>query len=190
MSRGLSYATCSTTRSTVRWPLRSAHWVAWAGLAWSLFVTTPAQATCAALGVIACSATVSATPLPFGNYDPNSSSAKDISNSITVTSTAYGVGLLTTIGYTISLNQGVNGSATTRQMVGGSAATPLGYNLFTNSNYDQVWSVDSVSDGFTVLATVIGTQVTRNYAVYGRIPPKQYVSTGAYADTITVTVSY
>lgn len=155
-----------------------------------VLAAVPAHATCAALGVIVCSATVSAAPLPFGNYDPNNSSARDIASSITVTSTAFGVGLLTTISYTISLDQGASGNVTARQMVGGSAATPLGYNLFTNSNYDQVWGNDSVSDGFTVLATVIGTQVVRSYAVYGRIPPKQYVSTGAYADTITVTVNY
>jgi spore coat protein U-like protein len=166
------------------------RWSAWICATAIGFAAAPAHATCVALGLISCSGTVSAAPLPFGNYDPNSGTARDVSGSITVTSTAFGVGLLTTIGYTISLNDGVNGSVAARKMVSGSAATPLGYNLFTNNNYDQVWGNESVSDSFTVLATVIGTSLTRSYTVYGRIPPKQYVSVGAYADTITVTVNY
>ena len=177
-------------RSAGRRRRRSMRWVVWGGLVVSGFAVATVNATCVAVGVVTCSATVSALPLPFGNYDPNNGTARDISSSITVTSTAFGLGLATTIGYAISLNQGMNGSVPARKMVGGSAATPLGYNVFTNSNYDQVWGNNSVSDSVSVGATLGGTSVTRNYAVYGRVPPRQYVSVGVYTDTITVTVNY
>lgn len=169
---------------------RALHALAGAILFAVPFMATPARASCAALGVVVCSATATATSLPFGDYNPSSNAPRDISSSVTVTATAIGVGLFTTIGYSISLNEGANGSLAARKMVGGSAATPLAYNLFTSSNYDQVWGADSVSDTVGVLATVLGTSLTRSYAVYGRIAPNQYVSTGAYADTIIVTVTY
>lgn len=162
----------------------------WAMLGVVGFASAPAHASCAAIGVVICGATATATSLPFGDYNPSSSAPRDISSTITVTATSFGVGLLTTIGYSIGLNEGANGSFAARKMVGGSAATPLSYNLFTNTNYDQVWGIDSVNDSISVLATVLGSSVSRSYTVYGRIPQHQYVSVGAYADTIIVTVTY
>lgn len=187
----MSYFLSCVTRPVMRWQRGSTHWLAGVGIAAIGLATAPAHATCLAVGLVTCSVTTSATLLPFGNYDPNRVTASDISSIITVTGTAVGgVGLVTTIGYSISLSQGLNGNVGERKMIGGSAATPLGYNLFTNSSYDQVWGTDSVSDSFTVLVVLGGTSLTQSYRVYGRIPPNQYVSVGAYADTITVTVNY
>ncbi len=164
-------------------------WVLAAGLTG---VSTASWASCVSLlSLGTCSAVVVATALPFGNYDPNSVGAKDVASTVTVTATVYGASLLTTIGYTISLSAGRSGSIADRRMSDGSAGQSLGYNLYTTSNRDVVWGTDSVSDSMGAIAVSLGTPISRTYAVYGRVPPRQYVSSGTnYVDTIVVTVTY
>ncbi|KQX88873.1 hypothetical protein ASD34_07310 [Variovorax sp. Root473] len=126
-------------------------------------------AACTGVGVFGCSATVSATALAFGNYDPAALTPKDSTSTVTVTGTVTGIGILVTLSYTVGLSAGSAGTIASRQMVGPNSGTPLGYNLYT---------------------TNAGTVVPRNYTVYGRIPAGQYVAPGSYGSTITVTVTY
>jgi spore coat protein U-like protein len=161
-------------------------------LAASLLTSTTTWATCvSALSAGTCSATVSTAVLPFGNYDPNSGTAKDVASTVTVSATVFGASLLTTIGYTISLSTGVSGSISDRRMTGGSGGPSLGYNLYTTSNRDVVWGTNSVTDSLSAIAILLGTPISKTYTVYGRVAARQYVSSGTnYADTIVVTVNY
>lgn len=147
----------------------------------------PAHASCTALGVVSCTAAVSAGPLAFGNYNPASASPLDASSTVTVTGTMYGVGLLTTLGYSISLNAGSAGTVADRRLVGPGS---LAYNLYTSAGYGTVWGQDSVSGSLQTLATVLGSVQSANHTVHGRIAPGQWVAPGSYTSTITVTVTY
>ena len=155
-------------------------------------VSATAWANCtSALSAGTCSATVSATPLAFGSYNPGSSTAKSVTSTVTVSATLTGVSLLTTIGYSISLGGGVTGVVAKRQMAGGTGGQSLGYNLYTTGNYDVVWGIDGVTDSMTAIATVLGTRMSKTHTVYGRVPEGQYLPPGSnYSDTIVVTVNY
>lgn len=130
-------------------------------------VTATVQATC----------TVSATNLAFGAYA-----------GVQVTgTTAIAVSCTNTTAYQVGLNAGATSGATvtTRQMAGPSAAV-LNYALYRDAARTQNWGNTAGTD--TVSGTGDGTQ--RSITVYGTIPAGQYVSPGAYSDTIVVTVTY
>lgn len=149
-------------------------------------------AACTGAGAFTCTVTVSAaTPLTFGNYDPAATTPKENTTIITVVGKVSGlIALLVTVSYTISLDAGSTGSIANRQMTGPVSGTPLGYNLYTDNARTAVWGLNSVADNYNITASVLGTTVTRNYTVYGRIPAGQYVAPGPYTSTITVTVTY
>ena len=147
-------------------------------------------AACTGVGAFSCSATVSATALAFGNYDPAAATPKDNTSTVTVASTVTGLGILVTLSYTISLNVGSAGAIANRQMVGPVSTTPLGYNLYTTDTHGIVWGLNTVTHSYSALASLGGNTTTIPYTVYGRIPPGQYVAPGPYSSTITVTVTY
>lgn len=146
-------------------------------------------AACTGVGLFSCSATVSATALAFGNYDPAVSAPKDSASAVSVVGTITGLGILVTLSYTVGLSAGSAGTVANRQM-NGPSTTPLAYNLYTSNARGTVWSASNVSDSYSALASIGGTVVPRNYTVYGRIPAGQYVAPGSYGSTITVTVTY
>lgn len=172
-------------------PARAAATALTAALALAgLLLPRASQAACTGVGVFSCSATVSAgSPLAFGNYDPTTTTPRDSTSTVSVVGTVTGLGILVTLSYSVSLSAGSAGTISNRQMPGPST-TPLAYNLYTSIAYSTVWGTNSVSDGYSALATVGGTAVPRNYTVYGRIPSGQYVAPGSYGSTITVTVNY
>lgn len=122
---------------------------------------------------------LAATPLVFGNYDPNAGTALDINSTITATCT---------IGtpYDIGLDAGTAAGATvtTRQMTNG--ANALNYALYSDSartlNWGQTIGTDTVSGTGGVIPVI--------HTVYGRIPPGQNVPALLYTDTITATITF
>lgn len=125
------------------------------------------------------SCSVSATDLAFGVYDPFS--ATDIDGTVTLS-----VLCTNTTDYDIGLDEGTGQQATvaTRKMT--SAGNTLNYSLYQNTQRTTVWGdtvgVDTVSD--------TGTGTTQNFTVYGRLFALQNAAPGAYADTVTVTVTF
>lgn len=121
---------------------------------------------------------VAATPLAFGAYDPTSATDTDATNAITVTCTASAP-------YNVGLDKGTNGtSVTARLMKQGSDTLP--YALYSNAGRTTNWGNTVGTD--TVTGT--GTGILQTYTVYGRIPHGAAVPSGAYTDTVTVTVTY
>jgi spore coat protein U-like protein len=123
---------------------------------------------------------VAASPLAFGNYDPTSGTPKDATADITATCTPG-------ISYTLTLDDGTTptGSFNQRQMAGSSET--LGYNLYTANDYGTVWGDGGGSTGDV---TDTGNGTGQIHTVYGRIPETQYVASGAYSDTVQVTLTY
>ncbi len=117
-----------------------------------------------------------AAPLAFGDYTATSVSANDAIAEIIVTCT---VGT----SYEVALDAGTGTGATTTIRKMSYLSNTLNYQLFKDSSRSQNWGNTVGTD--TVTGTGEGL-----HTVYGHIPPAQYGAPGAYADTITVTVTY
>jgi spore coat protein U-like protein len=137
-------------------------------------VQTNVQASCA----------VTAAPLTFANVDPitNQTTATDGSTTIAVVcsnTTPYNVGL--------SAGNGSGATVSARKMTIGASSDTLSYALYSDSNRSANWG-DTV-DTDTVAG--LGDGTSQELTVYGRIPSGQGTAkVGAYADTITVSVTY
>lgn len=123
---------------------------------------------------------VVASALAFGSFAAIDSTNVDGTTTVDVTcsnGTTYDIGL----------DEGENGaSVTDRQMSDGGTGS-LDYALYSDdgrtSNWGDTVSTDTVAD--------TGSGETQTKTVYGRIPSGQETApTGAYSDTITVTVTY
>jgi len=128
--------------------------------------------------------TVSATGVSFGVYDVFVSAPLDSTGTVTVTcDQAPPVDVIIAIG-----PSGTSGGFVPRQMRSASSPDRLNYNLFTNAGRSTVWG-----DGALGTSTVFLKNVKKNRpevtTIYGRVPPEQNVSVGAYADALTVTIT-
>jgi len=130
-------------------------------------VSATVQATCL----------VSATPLAFGTYTGISANS---TSTVSVTCT-------NTTPYNVSLSAGLatGATVTTRKMTGPASAL-LTYAMFTDAARTLNWGGTIGTD--TVPGT--GNGAAQAITVYGQVPAGQYVAPGAYADTITATVTY
>ncbi len=133
-------------------------------------VTANVVATCA----------VTATNLAFGNYDAALGTPVDATSTVNVTCTNGH-------GYTVDLNAGTGSGATVavRRMTNG--GNTLDYSMYTDAARTTVWG-----DGTLSTSTQAGTGngAAQALTVYGRIPTGQFVTAGAYSDTVTATVTY
>ena len=120
---------------------------------------------------------VSATSLGFGSYSGLVAPASSTVSVTCTNTTPYNVGL--------SAGLGAGATVTSRKMTGPASAL-LAYGLFRDTGHTVGWGGTAGTD--TVAGT--GNGATQPITVYGQIPTAQYVVPGAYADTITVTVSY
>ena len=120
------------------------------------------------------------TSVAFGNYDPTSAIPTTANGAITVTCTSGDV-------YNIGLNPGTFAGATvtTRRMTGPSAGG-LAYSLFRDAGLTLNWGQTIGTD--TLQQT--GTDLPQTATVFGQIPALQAVTSGSYADTVGVTVTF
>lgn len=88
--------------------------------------------------------------------------------------------------YTVSLNNGANGSAPAARKMKKGAET-VTYGLYKDNARSQVWG-DAATPGSTVAGT--GSGAAQNLTVYGRVPAQTTPSAGLYTDTVVVTVTY
>jgi len=129
---------------------------------------------------------VSSANLGFGNYTPNTGALTG-SSAITVRCTR-------TTPYTVSLNAGTTTGGTLTQRLLANGANTLQYNLFTTAGMTTIWG-DGTGGTGTVAGTGNGVSLAsaQTLTVHGSLPDStanQDAPPGAYADTITVTVTY
>ncbi len=134
--------------------------------------TTTAGISVTATSLSSC--TIIATPLAFGNYAQTLTSA---SATLAVVCTA-------TSPYTIGLNQGTTsgGTQSARLLNNVLTGTTLAYSLYTDSGHATPWTTNTVSGTGNGLSQVV--------TVYGTIAAGLQAAPGAYADTVTATLSY
>lgn len=123
---------------------------------------------------------VSAGPLAFGPYSASSGTAVTANSSIQVTCTNG-------LHYTVALDGGTTTQAPAARAMVDSNSDQLGYGLYTSSGYSSVWGDGTAG---TVTQAGIGNGSAQPMTVFGRIPASQYVASGSYTDTVTVSVSY
>jgi spore coat protein U-like protein len=125
---------------------------------------------------------VSDANINFGVYNPLSSLPDDTNATIQTSCQAgTGVGVSYTISATTVLNEG--------ERTLSSAGSSLQYNLYLDTARTVIWG-DGTS-GTSMIQDSFQGSATKTYSVYGRIFGGQYAATtGTYADTLTITVSY
>jgi spore coat protein U-like protein len=87
----------------------------------------------------------------------------------------------------LSAGLGSGASTTTRKLTKVSGTATVDYTLWQDSartatNWGGNVGVDTM--------TLTGDGASHSYTIYGRIPPQTTPAPGAYADTVTVTVTY
>jgi spore coat protein U-like protein len=126
--------------------------------------------------------TIPTATLAFGNYDPSLGSAVDASVSVAVQCTYNS-------SYSINMSTGSNASGAIRRMAG-PAGEFLTYELYSTAARDAA-SIWPTAAGPSYTAGTAGTGYTAApFTVYGRIPGGQIVATGAYTDTVTMTINF
>ncbi|HEY5048332.1 MAG TPA: spore coat U domain-containing protein [Rhizomicrobium sp.] len=144
--------------------------------AWASNGTATTTFTVTATVVASC--VTSATNMGFGNYTAGAGTPDNASSTISVTCTNNDP-------YTIALNGGDSGHVAARTMLNG--ANALNYGVYTSSGYTTIWG-DGTGGTQTVSGT--GSGAAQNYTAYGQVPTAEYVTAGAYLDTLTATVTF
>jgi len=138
-------------------------------------------------GTVTNDCTIASSPtLDFNNYHPatgNLTSPLNVNGTLAVTCTEGTVA-------EIDLSAGSNGAhatGTTRALKSGS--NYLSYELYSDSEYSNVWGVGDGTGGVTEDAAPSADAV--DYTVYGQVPGGQSVPEATnYADTVAVTVNF
>lgn len=129
----------------------------------------------AALHACAVQCTVQATSVAFGAYDPFANVPSDSTGTVSVSCDGAAT-------YSIAINSGGAGSF---NRVMSSGAGLLAYGLYADAARSVVWGDGS---GGTSRVNHAGTGSAD--VVYGRIPARQNVRAGSYADSLVITVEY
>lgn len=122
--------------------------------------------------------TISTTPIAFGAYNVFSSAPVDSVGSLLFNCSG-------TNNVSIAISQGQSGTFQPRALRNG--AESLYYNLFLDAARSTVWG--NGSGGTQTYVTDPGKDDV-SVTIYGRIPPQQDVTFGAYGDSVTVTINF
>lgn len=120
--------------------------------------------------------TIAGNTLDFGTYSSGQQAALDAEASVSYSNCAAGT-------LEIALDGGVAANVADRAMANGDSS--LRYQLYKNSARSQVWGT-----GSDALLQQLLVPDSGSIPVYGRIPGGQSVPSGAYADTVNVTLTF
>ena len=126
---------------------------------------------------------VAAAALGFGNYTPGSGAL--------AANTTVNVKCTKGTTFTVALNGGTTAGGTITQRLMTNGTDTLQYNLYTTAAFATLFGDGTT--GVTMPGTGTGIATAVALTVFGSLPDNatnQNVSTGAYADTINVTVTY
>lgn len=126
---------------------------------------------------------VAAAALGFGNYTPGAAAL--------AANTTVNVKCTKSTPFTVALNGGTTTGGTIAQRLMTNGTDTLQYNLYTTAGFATIFGDGTT--GVTVPGVGTGLATAVAVTVFGSLPDNaanQAVSTGAYADTINVTVTY
>ena len=132
-------------------------------------------------GTVVASCTLTTTPVNFGTSIPSPLVANvDATGTITATcsnSVPYAIAL--------SAGSGAGASVAVRRLTSG--ANTLNYALYRDSARTLLWGDGTLGTG---MQAGTGTGAAQSITVFGRIPTGQAPAIGAYADSVTVTITF
>jgi len=139
----------------------------------------PATSSIPITATVIPSCTITANPLPFGDYDLT---LKDAQTDLNVTCTNQ-------TPYEIGLDAGLGGNSVTARAMN---STPVSGNTLQYALYKDAGRTDNWGDGFGTSATLpgTGTSALQVIPVYGRLPAGQASPIGAYEDTVVATIYF
>ena len=148
-----------------------------ASMPWASSQAAVTTATFTVTADVLTTCNIDANNLHFGNY---TGTELDVTTTLAATCS-------TGVPYTIGLNPGTSTGATvtTRKMTG-PGTDLLAYGLFQDAGHTQNWGETIGAD----TAAGTGTGSAQTLTVFGRLPASQFVGPGAYADTITATLTF
>jgi spore coat protein U-like protein len=149
------------------------------GLASGPAAAATATATMAVTATVQATCLISVAPMAFGVYTGVISTATAVITTTCTNTTPYTIGLSAGLGTTPAA------TVTTRHMMSGTVG--LNYQLTQDAAYATNWGNTPVTD---TPASLNGTGAAVPVTVYGRIAAGQFVTPGAFTDTITATVNY
>lgn len=124
---------------------------------------------------------IATTNLSFADYSPlgaNATIPDDATATVTITCT------LGTSGQ-ILIGHGTNWTGSQMRMLNAVASTYLPYTVYQDNAHTVVW------DGITGMTIPPAPDTTpRTYTAYGRVPAGQTVASGAYSDTVSISISF
>ena len=153
----------------------SARWIA-AAAALVAAVIQPRLATAGSCTV------TTVMPVAFGSYDVFDSAPVVSTGAISFECTD----IAPTDSVRIDLDGGSARSFAPRTLRRGAFA--LAYNLYLDAAHSVIWGDGTGGSGF--YGPVRPAAGTNTVILYGRIPARQPVAAGTYADTVTVTIQY
>ena len=147
-----------------------------ASMAAMLLLALPAQAA------LNCSI-FTAPPMLFGTYNPLLFAALDAQTSMEIRCSGSGLALLR-----IHLGASLNGSVAARTLLrtGGNGSLP--YGLYSDTARSTAWG--DGTGGTTQRFGIAFPGSDQTFQIYGRIPARQNVRTGAYHDTVTLQIDW
>ena len=151
-----------------------------AGIAQAATTTT----TFAVTATVQSSCSATAATLAFPNYTPGGGTQ--------IGNTSISVKCTKNTPFTVLLNAGSTTGDAFAQRLMASGANTLQYNLYTSAALSTIFGDGSGGTG-TIAGTGLGVATANTVQVFGQVPDNatnQAAIPGAYADTITVTVSY
>lgn len=134
---------------------------------------------------------VGGASLAFGTYDYFSSIPNDSQTGVSITCDRDGGAQFATV--TMRIDQGAHGAGVSarRMMHTGGSGDLLMYGLYRDVARSQVWGV---SDGVDTMSATLSIpnkgSASANFTIYGRIPVRQDLSAGNYADSVQITILY
>jgi spore coat protein U-like protein len=143
-----------------------------------------AAASCVLLAVASraeAACTLSSTSISFGTYDVFQAGPTDSTGTITYRCDKKDHGIR------ITISAGSGGTFTSRTLRSG--VETMGYNLFLNAAFTQVWG-DGTGGTTTYYVHNPPNKKDVQVPVYSRIPAGQDVGVGNYSDTVVVTLEY
>jgi spore coat protein U-like protein len=162
-------------------------------IAAAMIVASHAQAGTATANLtvqitITASCTINAATLDFGSNPGTNllASNVDATASLSVTCTSGSP-------YSIGMDNGANASSGQRRMKNGTTNF-INYNLFTDSLRTAPWTTASSNTVCTTTNSCVlgtGTGASQSVTIYGRVPiVASAPASGAYTDTVVMTVTY
>jgi spore coat protein U-like protein len=133
-------------------------------------------------GCLHAQCSVSTIGVSYGSYSPLSVTPADSTGSVNILCNAN-------IKVTIAIGPSPNsGGFNPRRLRKATGADFLNYNLYTNSSRATIWG--NGTQGTAIVNINARRNRTSNVPVYGRAPAGQDIGTGAYSESLVVTINF